>query len=49
MRNVGIMGMINEPQNHPATKAPIPIKQALPKLFVFSFRKYTHAANDTAT
>ena len=26
-----------------------PIKQALPKLFVFSLRKYTQAANDTAT
>lgn len=26
-----------------------PIKQALPKLFVFSFKKYTQATNDTAT
>lgn len=46
---VGIIGTKQEPQIHPTTRDPNPIKHALPMLFDLSFRKYMQANRDSAT
>ena len=45
----GIMGTRQEPQNHPTTRDPNPITQALAMLFDLSLRKYMQANKDRAT